>query len=246
VTPKERAELFARTQAVWRALGETEPHWSVVTAEQFRSSNIAATLDDFFASGETHVGMFMRTLARNGIDASRLKTCMDFGAGVGRLSVALAKRFERVISVDVSASHLQLAREALAQRGIGNATTHVLKTIDAIDRLPACDFIVSVIVLQHNPPPVMRAVLAGLLGRVAPGGVALIQFPTYLPGGYRFDVRDYLAHGGRGMEMHALPQREAFAQIRAAGLEVLEVLEDGWTGYGVGARSNTFVLRRPA
>jgi len=63
----------------------------------------------------------------------------------------------------------------------------------------------------------------------------VIQVPTYLPAGYRFDASEYEAQTPGGMEMHPLPQREVFAIARAAGVDVLEVLEDGWTGYGAGS-----------
>ncbi|HEX6884893.1 MAG TPA: class I SAM-dependent methyltransferase [Planctomycetota bacterium] len=246
VAPAERAELFRRVQAVWRALGETRPHWSVITHDEYGPENIARTEEAFYASGEHNVATLLRTLARNGIDPARLRTVMDFGCGVGRLSVALARRFERVLSVDVSASHLTVAREALARRGITNATTHQLETIEGLAGLPRCDLVYSLMVLQHNPPPVIHALLAGLLERLAPGGLAVIQLPTRLPDSYRFEVGAYLAGGGAGMEMHPLPQPEVFALARAAGVVVLEVLEDGWTGFGFGARSNTFVLQRDA
>lgn len=246
VTPEQQKALFERVQAVWHALGESKPHWSVITTEEYQPENIGRTMDAFYSSGESNVATLLRTLERNGIDASRLRTCMDFGCGVGRLSAALARKFEAVVAVDVSASHLAIAKEALAQRNLENVTTHRLETVEGLARLPQCDLIYSLIVLQHNPPPVMRALFAGLLGRLAPGGVAVIQLPTYMPGGYRFDAEEYLVSGGRDMEMHALPQAVAFATARAAGVELLEVLEDGWTGFGSGSRSNTFVLRRPA
>ena len=148
--------------------------------------------------------------------------------------------------MDVSASHLGIAREALERRGLTNVRTHLLETIEGVDALPPVDLVYSVIVLQHNPPPVIRALFAGLLGRLNPRGVAVIQVPTYMPAGYRFDLEEYERTGGKDMEMHPLPQREAFAIAKAAGVDVLEVLEDSWTGIGAGARSNTFVLQRPA
>lgn len=246
VTPQQQQALFQRVQAVWHALGESKPHWSVITAEEYEPANIDRTMDAFYSSGENNVTTLLRTLERNGIVPSQLRTCMDFGCGVGRLSAALARQFEAVVAVDVSASHLAIASQALAQRNLKNVTTHRLETVDGLERLPRCDLVFSLIVLQHNPPPVMRMLFAGLLGRLAPGGVAVLQLPTYMPGGYRFDVEEYLEGGGREMEMHALPQAEVFATARAAGVVVLEVLEDGWTGFGSGSRSNTFVLRRPA
>lgn len=241
-----RERLFARVQKSWHALGEEQPHWSVVTSDDFRPDRIGDTLEEFYATGGRNVATLLRTLARNGIDASRLRRVMDFGCGVGRLTLALAKEFRHVDAVDVSASHLAVAREAIERGGVTNVTTHLLETIDGVAKLPMVNLVYSVIVLQHNPPPVIQALFAGLLGRLEPGGVAVIQVPTYLPAGYRFDAREYEAMTEGGMEMHPLPQREVFAIAKSDGVDVLEVLEDGWTGYGAGSRSNTFVLQRPA
>jgi cyclopropane fatty-acyl-phospholipid synthase-like methyltransferase len=218
----------------------------VVTSDDFRPDRIGETHEEFYATGGRNVATLLRTLARNGIDASRLGRVMDFGCGVGRLTLALAKEFRHVDAVDVSSSHLAVAREAIARQGVANVTAHLLETIDGVTRLPRVDLVYSVIVLQHNPPPVIHALFAGLLGRLEPGGVAVIQVPTYLPAGYRFDASEYEKQTQGGMEMHPLPQREVFAIAKAAGVDVLEVLEDGWTGYGAGSRSNTFVLQRPA
>jgi len=240
-----RERLFARVQKSWHALGEEQPHWSVVTSDDFRPDRIGDTLEEFYATGRRNVATLLQTLARNDIDASCLGRVMDFGCGVGRLTLALARQFRQVEAVDVSASHLAVAREAIARSGMANVATHLLDTIDGVVTLPKVDLVYSVIVLQHNPPPVIHALFAGLLGRLEPGGVAVIQVPTYLPAGYRFDVRAYEANTQGGMEMHPLPQREVFAIAKAAGVDVLEVLEDGWTGYGAGSRSNTFVLQRP-
>lgn len=244
--PHEEQELFDKVQAVWRSLGDEKPHWSVITADAFKPGNIDAAIDHFYASGEANVATLVRTLERNQVDVARLRSVMDFGCGVGRLTASLARRFERVHGVDVSESHLAVAREALGRRGIDNVELHALASIAALDALPKADLVFSVIVLQHNPPPVMRALFAGLLGRLEAGGVAVIQVPTYLPAGYRFNVHEYAKGGGKEMEMHALPQREVFALARAAGVDVLEVMEDSWIGYGAGTRSNTFVMRRTA
>jgi len=243
VTPEQERRLFEAVQAVWKRLGETRPHWSVLTGDEFLPERIDKTVDEFYRSGVSNIATMLKTLERNGIDASRLRTVMDFGCGLGRLSAALSPHFERVTGVDISPSHLALAREAIARRALANVDFVQLEAIDAVDRLPQVDLVFSVIVLQHNPPPVILALFKALLGRVKPGGAAVIQIPTYLPAGYSFDVERYFREGGKDMEMHAIPQHEAFAAIRGAGMELLEVIDDSWTGMG---RSNTFVMRRPA
>ena len=245
VNPAERERLFAMVQQVWRSLGVEKPHWSVLSSDEFLPGRVEARMDEFYATGPINVDLVMRTLGRNGIQVAGRRTCMDYGCGVGRLTAALSPHFDQVIGVDVSEHHLALARDAMSRRGVRNATFHHLASIDAVNALPEVDMIASLIVLQHNPPPVMREILSGLLGRLRPGGVAVLQLPTYMPGAYRFRLREYFANGGREMEMHALPQREVFTAARGRGVDVLEVLEDGWAGFGRGARSNTFVLKRP-
>jgi 2-polyprenyl-3-methyl-5-hydroxy-6-metoxy-1,4-benzoquinol methylase len=246
VSDAERERLFAMVQKVWRSLGEEKPHWSVLSSDEFLPGEVEKRMDAFYATGPVNVQWVLKALARNGVDAARHPVCMDYGCGVGRLSAALAPHFSRVVGVDVSERHLELAREALSSRGVVNVELRHVASIEAVRELPQADLVVSLIVLQHNPPPVMREILRALLGRLRPGGVALIQFPTYMPQPYRFRLKEYLAGGGRNMEMHALPQRDVFALAFALGIEVLEVFEDGWAGFGPGARSNTFVLRRPA
>lgn len=103
------------------------------------------------------------------------------------------------------------------------------------------------LVLQHNPPPVMRHLLWLAFEGLRPGGLAVFQLPVH-GRGYRFDIGEYLAGGEGGMELHALPQAEVFALAAAAGLEVLEVREDSHMTMRDPAAwlSNLFVLRRPA
>jgi hypothetical protein len=98
-------------------------------------------------------------------------------------------------------------------------------------------------VLQHNPPPVIAAVLARLLAHLAPGGVGYVQVPVWIPG-YRFRVADYLAGLRTGpMEMHALPQRDLLAIVQDAGCRVRELREDA-LGPQFGGISNTLVLEK--
>lgn len=75
--------------------------------------------------------------------------------------------------------------------------------------------------------------------------MAYFQVPTYAAA-YRFFIGDYLARGldAGHIEMHHLPQREAFRIARDAGCDVLEVREDDWTGRRHIEISNTFLLQR--
>ncbi|WP_375394320.1 class I SAM-dependent methyltransferase [uncultured Sphingomonas sp.] len=243
-TSEQLALMLDRIAAAWNALGTDDPYWSMLTDDRYRKQSIDSSVDEFYNSGTGDVERVIATLRRNGIDPTDIRRVTDFGCGVGRLSLALAKRFPEVTGVDVSEPHVAIAREQATKHNIGNATFRSIKTVDALTTLPECDLLVTLIVLQHNPPPLMVATLRHLLGRVAPGGIAVFQIPTYLAG-YGFDAATYLANDQPQMEMNALPQRHIFALAKRLGLDVLEVRED-LSGGSQRIVSQTFLLQRPA
>jgi SAM-dependent methyltransferase len=114
-----------------------------------------------------------------------------------------------------------------------------------VERLPNVDFIYSVIVLQHNPPPIIAYVIRQFLRALNAGGVALFQVPTYRLG-YEFVLNKYLSNEAKKseMEMHVLTQDRIFEIIRQEGGKIIEVLEDGWTGLGYKELSNTFLVQK--
>lgn len=239
-------ELFSHIQGVWENLGEIKPYWSVLTSEQFQSTRMTeVTRSEFYQSGLDNVVTFFKTLERNGINSPPLQTCLEYGCGVGRVTCWLAKRFERVIGYDISRSHLRIAKRYLDEMGIQNVSLQHISKPQEIGNFPKVDVVYSVIVLQHNPPPIIRVIIQELIRALNSGGIAYFQVPTYRVG-YRFSLPEYLAtEVPRGeMEMHVLPQREIFEIVDQERGKLVEVLEDGWTGLRYGERSNTFVVRK--
>ncbi|WP_372622052.1 class I SAM-dependent methyltransferase [Falsiroseomonas sp.] len=238
--------LLARTGRAWTGLGEAGAHWSVVTDDRFRPDRLAENLAAFEATGAEACRVALAMLARHGIAPAALPHCLEFGCGVGRITLPLSRHFARVTGCDISDPHLGFAREAAEIAGRGNiAWWHA--TPEAPLPAPPWDLWFSQLVLQHNPPPVSREVLRRAFAGLAPGGVALFQLLTHIRG-YRFSMADYLARPpAAGMEMHALPQVEVFRLAAEAGLAVLEVREDSHQATREAGRylSHSFVLRRP-
>ena len=183
-TPEKLAQLLAKTSAQWQHLGETEPHWSVLTNDSYFQENFHMNREAFYASGEAELKMLDATLARAGVSQAGLKRCIDLGCGVGRVTAPLAARFAEVLAVDISAAHLRVAEEHLRAEGIANVEFRHLDSIEGVARLGEYDVLYSRFVLQHNPSPVVALLLRELLAQLRPGGVALIQLPTY-KAGYR-------------------------------------------------------------
>ena len=244
------ARLFDHIQSTWRSLGETQPLWSVLSLDEYRGEEEAAT-DAFYASGSTTTLQLLHTLKRNGIDLDSLHTCLEFGCGLGRVTNWLSEHFNQVYAYDISSSHLAQAKDLQSEkhRNIEWLQLHVL---DDLNNLKPADLIYSIIVLQHNPPPLIGRTIEALLKTLNKGGVAVFQVPTYRMG-YQFDTDQYLNGNdqdlndyGDDIEMHFFPQREVFEIVRREQCVILEVLEDAHIGFHYHDRSNTFVVLKPA
>jgi SAM-dependent methyltransferase len=218
--------LFDHIAAVWSNLGETEPHFSVLSTSQFKPENIDATISAFERSGEVEAALLLSELSGLGLRANGFRRIVELGCGVGRVTRYLAQRAANVVGFDVSKPHLQLARTYLDREGIGNVTLEHVKNPDE-PKLPLCDLFYSRIVFQHNPPPVMLMLIEKALAAIEPGGVAVFQCPTFIHG-YEFRVADYLTKMKAidNQELHALPQREIFSAIVKAGCDVVNCYRD--------------------
>ena len=228
-TEEQLAAMRAHVEKVWSAYGEKETYWSVLTADKYRDQAMdAAALADFYASGHRTYEQIARLLSRNGIAEGRIHSVLDFGCGVGRLAAPFVQRFGHYTGVDISPGHLRLARQRATESGL--AAADFMTMSDFLRSDIVYDLYYSLIVLQHNPPPIMREMLRAGLQRVRPGGYALFQVPAMIFD-YNFSVERYLAGGARdSMEMHALPQRTVFAELVDAGFQLLEVVPDPFIG----------------
>jgi SAM-dependent methyltransferase len=239
-TDTQLQAMFDRIGAAWKSFGETEPHWSVLVSDEYRQSNLAANIDRFYQSGHGDIDVHLNFLGRAGL-SQRFSRALDFGCGVGRLTLALAEHAVEAVGIDISPPHLVLARERAAEQGIANARFDAIASVGDLDRYRDFDFVMSRIVLQHNPPPVMAEIYRRLLAALAPGGVAIVQMPTFIEG-QRFSAEEYLITEQPSMEMNALPQKLIFQIIAEAGCLPLEVREDAAAG-NVGV-SHTFAVQR--
>ena len=243
-TEHELQRLFEHVQGTWHYLGETEPYWSVITAEKFKQANIQQTIDQFYDSGMYDATRLFRTLDRSNIDYTVFNSCLEYGCGLGRVTRWLSEKFDIVYGYDISLAHLKSAESYLNRRHINNTVLRHVKGINDILCLPKVDLVYSILVLQHNPPPLTSLIIREFIKSLNPGGVALFQVPTYRLG-YRFSLEDYYDNGGstHQMEAHVLPQRTIFDIARQEGGHIIEVLDDCYTGvpYEV---SNTFLIQK--
>jgi len=244
VEPAMLQQMFMRIEECWQALGETEPYWSVASCDQFKSNRFAAHAGEFYDSGKRDMERLLVWLSRNRIELESIRSCAEYGCGVGRVTTWLCAQFPRVFAYDISAPHLRLASQRLSEDGRTNVTFSKIATISSLASLEPADLVVTLIVLQHNPPPVLAHILRALLRSIRPRGVAFFQLPTYGTG-YGFDACQYLTRAAPAgsFEMHVLPQQSVFQIVHDEGFAVLEVQPDHFVGRPNWI-SNTFLVQR--
>jgi len=127
---------------------------------------------------------------------------LDVGCGVGRWSLALARRGAQVTGVDISETMVAEAARRAAARGLSQRCQFVAQDLAELAVAGSYDLIVGVTVLQHIlGEHRLLAAMAGLSDRLAPGGriVLLEAAPTRRAGHcdspiFRArDVGEYLA-----------------------------------------------------
>ncbi len=237
------AQLLSLVRDKWRRMGDDRPHWSVTGKDEHLPDRLAENRASFENSGQDDLNMILAVLARSGMPADLFAHVCDFGCGVGRISLPMAGRFLRVTACDVSEAHLRHGREAAARLGIGNIN-FVLVEPPHFGMTQPFDLWFSHLVLQHNPPPIIAAILRRMFALLSPGGVALFQVPTYIRG-YGYDSASYLrAPPADLMEVHALPQQEILSLARDARCDVLEIREDCSVWPPSEAVSNMMLFRK--
>lgn len=235
--------LLAVVRQRWHHLGVVRPHWAMTAQDEFLPERFAANQAAFEATGQAELDRILAMLSRRGIPVGSIRHVLDFGCGVGRISLPLARHFARVTGCDVSDPLLDVARAEAARLGVENLRFQ-LADAPTFGMLEPFDLWFSKLVLQHNPPPVMVMILRRMLTMLAPGGFALFQIPTYIRD-YRFEAAAWLrVPSPDALEVHVLPQSLVLGLACEAECDVLEVREDASLWPPSVAISNVILIRK--
>jgi SAM-dependent methyltransferase len=213
----------------WRTLSEDDPLWAICVAPEARGGG----WDDaeFYATGAAEVEAALTRAGELGLAASGARA-LDFGCGAGRLTRALAARFELVVGVDIAPAMLDLARRdnpvAARCEFLLNPRPDLALFGDG-----EFDLVYSSVVLQHLPPGLIRGYLAELARVLRPGGSMVIQLPTRprltprglafrcLPAGVLGLVQRRLLGYPAPMRMHGMAERRVRRLLSAHGVDVV-------------------------
>jgi SAM-dependent methyltransferase len=160
----------------WELFGKSDPYYAVLTAPEFHGQLSDAARAKFFESGEEHIETMLSIIRERLDPAFAPRRSLDFGCGVGRLLIPLARRCDEVTGVDVSSSMLAEARRNCDAAGLDN-----VRLFQGDDELTAVsgsfDFVHTYIVLQHIPVARGEQLVRRLASLLAPGGVGMFHVP---------------------------------------------------------------------
>lgn len=161
-------------KTTWETFGRDDPLWAVLTDASRRGGRW--DLDEFLATGEREVAAALGELEQLGA-APSFGRALDFGCGVGRLTQALAERFDRCDGVDIAASMIAEARRINRH---GERVRYCVNDAPDLNLFPSdsFDFVLSFIVLQHMEPRYAQRYIGEFVRVLKPGGVALFQIPA--------------------------------------------------------------------
>jgi SAM-dependent methyltransferase len=163
----------------WNKLGSKEPYWAVVTDARYRSNRMDdEAFDAFFESGERDISATFETIRKMVGAEFHPARALDFGCGVGRLTIPLARESRHVVGVDISPSMLEEAEANCAERQVTNVELIDTRKFLKETNRRVFDFVHSYIVFQHIKPRHGLRLTARILDMLAPGGVGALHY-TY-------------------------------------------------------------------
>ena len=166
----------------WNERARLNAPWYVDTSLSYDDPD----LERFFETGRKIVAEALET----GPTPRRFGLAVEIGCGLGRITLALADRFERVIGLDISSEMLERAKQVAPHERVEFVLGDGASLAPIGDG--AADLVLTFTVFQHIPSVKVIETYITEAGRVLrPGGVFVFQWNN-TPGSVRWRARRML------------------------------------------------------
>lgn len=164
-----------QSNSEWQEWGKIDPLWGVASwAGKDRNGSNPWTAEEFYALGKSDWEDFLVHWQKYGIEN---QSCLEIGCGAGRLTMHIAKHFDRTHAIDVSHEMLAFAQNHIKSDSVSFAYTDG-STIPLSDNSVTAVF--STHVFQHFDSLGYAAHYFSEIARVLrPGGTTMLHLPIY-------------------------------------------------------------------
>ena len=214
----------------WEELAEVDPLWTVLSDPTRKGGRWQ--LDEFLATGEQEVSETLERARQLGFPRAS-ERALDVGCGAGRITRALAGRFDACLGIDVSEAMVRYATRVNTDRL--NCSFRRLGADDLAElEGDSFDLVWCVLVLQHLPSASAELAVTSLISLVRPGGVAIFQLPYTTRTFHRLQLarRGYRALRRTGVSADVLLRRTALTPMRMTTVPEQRVSERVRAGGG--------------
>lgn len=172
--------MVENTDEAWEKYGQLDPYFGVVSSDKYRINNLnEASYTEFFQSGLHDFNSVIAKVQKHLDTNFQPRYALDFGCGVGRVLIPLAKSSIHVVGLDVSESMLTEARKNCELNYLQNV--ELIKSDDSLSGITGrkFNFIHSFIVFQHISPTRGEAIMAKMIEHLETYGVGVLHFTYY-------------------------------------------------------------------
>jgi 2-polyprenyl-3-methyl-5-hydroxy-6-metoxy-1,4-benzoquinol methylase len=217
----------------WDAWARKDPLWAICSDRSDWSR------DEFFASGIVEIEEVIQHLESLGVDILYGKA-LDFGCGIGRLTQALARYFEKSYGVDISPHMIDMAKQA---NTYGEECEYILNDKEELSIFDneLFDLIYCSRVLQHIEPKYSMSYMREFIRLLKPNGLLVFQLPAeqfgykkwlkaLLPISIVNFLRRIVYRSSAVAEMYTIDKEVVIHSIECDGGKVIDVVQNQAAG----------------
>ncbi|MBK7500127.1 MAG: methyltransferase domain-containing protein [Ignavibacteriales bacterium] len=213
-------------KAIGIRLGK-DPMWAILTDPTKKDNKWQP--GEFFETGINNIELVIKYAKQLNLNINYNKA-IDFGCGIGRLTQALAMKFNEVIGIDIAPSMINAAEyhNRFKQR-----CKYVLNNKYDLSFIPSSDidFIYTIITLQHMKPKFSKGFIQEFMRVLKKDGVLIFQIPSrrknqLLVNEQKLDEVQSFDIANPVMEMHGVFKDEVIKLLTDCSGKIIHIEDD--------------------
>jgi len=163
----------------WEKFGKKDPYYWVTTDSRYKDSKLTKNVQKhFFDSADKYLDSIFKVIRKHLDSSFNPERALDFGCGVGRVTIPLARHCNYVLGVDVAESMIAEAEKNRELYLLYNIEFSTLAK-NPISLTDSFDFVHSIYVFQHIRTKQGFKTIIQLIDALKENGIGMLHFITF-------------------------------------------------------------------